>query len=542
MEKIKTVILADESEVEYMIPDTLSKKEGPFRSKDGKQTLLFFTTKEPDRRRRLEAVSERCNFIKAKSDTDAAFLEAHILWPRAVLEPRLGALWPMVPENFRFGAHSAPYRELSAVRKGQERKSIWFLSQAGRDTLTPEEQGDGRKILDAMIMLARIMTFLHKNGFAFPGFSDESVLLDLIRGDALIVMDTDGFALLDCPLPRTSRPPKYAAPELSCADRLEVAAVRERLEADQNVLEKMQEADRHALAVLFYQLLFLRHPLEYPKSSHATPEDPSESRPRFLGVPDDPDRRAEESEYSARDLGQALKHLFLQTFEEGLYCPRERPTASLWQRVLEEIRQSQFRALEAKTSRKTHSARLLWIECGWEMPASSTGKNGQDDENRQSEFEIDISAFLMGENKRTCKQNDMVYFQSPRHRSLSVELLERPVGTDTSVKRQMTVEETRIPPEIARIDFVATVYYTGAESERCFQEAKNAFLHIRDDTGDIPKLEVWLNEECGDCSACIAASLIRQEGGEWQLRRIGTGQNGSLAGVCAHYNVQVEKV
>ena len=97
--------------------------------------------------------------------------------------------------------------------------------------------------------------------------------------------------------------------------------------------------DLHALAVLIYEYLLLRHPLIGPKL-HAPEESELDDfltlGPKALFIEDPKDRsnRPDDLGVTIQDLGPALEELFLRAFADGLHHPEERPSAMEWEKAL----------------------------------------------------------------------------------------------------------------------------------------------------------------------------------------------------------------
>jgi DNA-binding helix-hairpin-helix protein with protein kinase domain len=117
--------------------------------------------------------------------------------------------------------------------------------------------------------------------------------------------------------------PDYTAPEIVSTYRL-----------------VSREANLHALAVLLYQLIFLRHPLRGPKINSPISLEQDErlslrKQALFIEHPTDRANRPEETlEKNISSFGPELEQCFLRAFVEGLHTPEKRPHPNEWQRAL----------------------------------------------------------------------------------------------------------------------------------------------------------------------------------------------------------------
>lgn len=515
-------------------------------SEDGATRKSFFITPpDAERLERLFALANERRPDKSGDKRETTFLTEHILWPCQVLfEPRPCVIWPSIPKAFLFGKDSSPDKALSAIRQGHPRKSVWFLSDKSRATMTRQEGGDSSALLTAMADLARAVAFLHNKGFACYGLSDENVLLDAANGRAFLT-GTENFRAPDFPSPAPSVPMAYAAPELVSADLKERAP-------DLNAL---RNADLHALAVLFYRLLLHRHPLVGPKRRDDALTYGSEAL--FIENPNDKSNRPDNLGVTIQNLGDPLESLFLAAFTHGLQDPRERPTAIQWKNALETARrrhEARKRNIDItkKTSFPLTRPEILRDASALPQTLSPAGaesvnlsKTAGEDASRlwkitlewepTQNFDFDISAFLL--RKGDVQPQDMVFYGALTHVSNSVRLLENvPADSPQKVQKIMVVERNLIPPDISRIDFVVTAYYTG-NLEYGFKAVKNALLSVYDESDNV-RMRINLSKDFGDCSVCEAASLF-QENGRTTLTKKGKGYGGGLQAVCSRYGIRV---
>lgn len=497
-------------------------------SEDGTARTSFFIA--PPEAGRLERLAALAGEYRPDRDSDAAektFLAEHVLWPREVLStPRPGVVWPLIPEAFLFGPDSSPDKALSAARQGQLKTGVWFISDKARATMTPQECGDSSGLLRAMADLARTVDVLHGKGFACCGLSDENVLLNPVLGRAFLT-GAEGFWTAGLPAPATGVPAEYAAPEFAGAGRGETPPD----------FQTLRDADLYSLAVLFYRLLLHRHPLSGPGRSGCV----------FVEDPDDTSNRPENLTATIQNLGYPLERFFLNVFTKGLREPRERPTAAQWEQALEEARRRHeerkrdFRIVKKASAPRYETPSIMGgvsvnlsktaredASRGWKISLEWSQAKGVD---------LDISAFLLRGRPGAASPDDMVFYGVPVHASNSVRILENiPSDSRQKAEKTMIVEQSFIPPDVARIDFFVTTYYDG-RPEYCFKAAKNAFLSIYDGNDNILR-RVNLREDFGECSVCPAASLL-QENGRWRLTEPKRGYGGGLEAVCGRYGIRV---
>lgn len=301
-----------------------------FFSRDHKQVVGFFFGKLDDpheRRTRLRKIVGDYN--PTTSGNQASYWAKHFCWPNAVVDgakhlpaefirrhnictPVLGVVCPSYRSNFFFRDRTNNVRE---------KKGRWFTGVKSRKLLPEDEKGDFLRYVQCCSIMATSVRRLHFAGLAHSDLSHNNVLIDPKHGDACVI-DIDSLVVPGLAPPSVLGTPGYIAPEVVVGDALPSI-----------------ETDLHALAVLIYETLLLRHPLQGPKIHAKSPEQdellsmgknalyiehPTDRSNHLRQAPDIPVSR----------LGPHLEALFHKTFVEGLHNPPMRATASQWEKAL----------------------------------------------------------------------------------------------------------------------------------------------------------------------------------------------------------------
>ncbi|MFR0870272.1 MAG: protein kinase domain-containing protein [Oscillospiraceae bacterium] len=213
--------------------------------------------------------------------------------------------------------------------KGKDKKSNWFTGRL-RKYIAPEEKGDFRTMLGAAICLSRSIRRMHQAGLAHSDLSCNNVLIDPKSGST-VVIDIDSLVVPGKYPPEVCGTSGYIAPEVLAT-----------LEYDYNDPRRCLpcvSTDLHALPVLIYEYLFLRHPLKGPKihsAASAEEDDYLAMGPEalFIENPNDRSNRPPDLNVTIQSLSKGLEQLFLRAFVDGLHDPSQRPTAMEWEREL----------------------------------------------------------------------------------------------------------------------------------------------------------------------------------------------------------------
>ncbi len=332
--------LTDGRKLSYVIKDNPPRggMKHTYFAPDKSYVVQFFNNPEiardPNIHKRLEAIigkynptlSEAAGGARGNSEAMARYFSNSFCWPTAIVrEPEFGIVCPAYPANFFFRQDASEVLELW----GKDKRSNWFTSR-NRRFLQPKELGDFRSMLQMSIVLARAIRRMHQAGLAHSDLSCNNVLIDPQTGSC-VVIDIDSLVVPGLFPPEVVGTRGYIAPEVMESMSLPFGDPERKLPC--------AYTDLHALAVLLYEYLLLRHPLLGPKIFSA--DSPEEDdylalgpKALFIEDPKDQSNRPDDLGVTIGDLGPALEELFLRAFVDGLHHPNARPTAMEWEKAL----------------------------------------------------------------------------------------------------------------------------------------------------------------------------------------------------------------
>lgn len=340
MKRIAEAILSDGTKLPYVITDNppSGSMKHTFFTPDKKFAVQFFNNDDeannPNLQRRMNYIigkynptlSEKNGGANGNTEESANYFLKRFCWPVATVKyPKFGIVCPAYPENFFFDEKSSEFINLA----GKDKRSNWFTSK-NRKYLRDEECGNFRSMLKMSILLARSVRRLHQAGLAHADLSCNNVLIDPKTGEC-VVIDIDSLVVPGIFPPEVAGTRGYIAPEVLATSVFPVGNSRRKLPS--------VYTDLHALAVLIYEYLLLRHPLIGPKiySKNSAEEDDflaMGSMATFIENPFDTSNRPDELGVTIKDLGEPLEKLFIQAFVNGLHNPEERPSAMEWEKAL----------------------------------------------------------------------------------------------------------------------------------------------------------------------------------------------------------------
>jgi len=157
-----------------------------------------------------------------------------------------------------------------------------------------------------------------------------------------------------------------------------------------------------------------------------------------------------------------------------------------------------------------------------------------------ADFDPDATVFLLGENGRvTNPTEDIVFYNNLKHVSGGViHSGDERTGGAEGDDEVITVDFAKVPANIAKIDFVVTIFEAELRKQN-FGQMSNSYARIVDaDTGvEIARYD--LGEDFSTETGVLVGQLYRN-GKDWKFNAIGSGYNGGLASFCKDYGIDAQ--
>lgn len=152
------------------------------------------------------------------------------------------------------------------------------------------------------------------------------------------------------------------------------------------------------------------------------------------------------------------------------------------------------------------------------------------------DFDLDASAFLLGENKKLPKDEFFVFYNNP----LSPDGAVKSLGDDTTGGNSdgddetVTVDLSKVDPAIQEIIFTVTIYDSETRKQN-FGQVRNSFIRIYNSETNEEIAKYDLDEDFSVETAVEFGRLYRR-GQEWKFEAMGIGFKGGLDYFLTKYN------
>lgn len=168
---------------------------------------------------------------------------------------------------------------------------------------------------------------------------------------------------------------------------------------------------------------------------------------------------------------------------------------------------------------------LVGVGLGWD-PNEGTGYD----------FDLDASAFMLGESGRIPTDEYFVFYNNPKSPDGSVESTGDDLtggNSDGGDDETINVDLSKVDPKIQEIVFTATIYKT-EERRQNFGQVRNSYIRIYDAKTNAEIARYDLDEDFSIETAVEFGRLYRR-GDEWKFEAMGIGNKGGLQSLVNKY-------
>lgn len=179
------------------------------------------------------------------------------------------------------------------------------------------------------------------------------------------------------------------------------------------------------------------------------------------------------------------------------------------------------------------SMKLALVGLGWDTNRYDGG----------ADFDLDASAFLLGENGKLLRDEDFVFYNNLNGRDGAVvHTGDNLTGDGDGDDEVIMIDFSKIPSEIKKIAICVTIHDAEARRQN-FGQVSNAYIRIAKlsdefDTVGEPVLKFDLEEEFSIETALVVAEIYFKNG-EWKFNAVAAGYQGGLEAICRSFGASV---
>ena len=180
-----------------------------------------------------------------------------------------------------------------------------------------------------------------------------------------------------------------------------------------------------------------------------------------------------------------------------------------------------------------NSMKLALVGLGWDTNRYDGG----------FDFDLDASAFLLGENGKLLRDEDFVFYNNLNGRDGAVvHTGDNLTGDGDGDDEVIMIDFSKIPSEIKKIAICVTIHDAEARRQN-FGQVSNDYIRIAKlsdefDTVGEPVLKFDLEEEFSIETALVVAEIYFKNG-EWKFNAVAAGYQGGLEAICRSFGANV---
>ncbi|MCW3464974.1 TerD family protein [Chitinophaga nivalis] len=178
-----------------------------------------------------------------------------------------------------------------------------------------------------------------------------------------------------------------------------------------------------------------------------------------------------------------------------------------------------------KGQRENIHAPKFTIGLGWDTNTAATG----------SAFDLDASAFILGENKKLLSDQHFVFYNNLKSPNEAViHTGDNLTGDGDGDDEQLLVNLSGIDSDASEICIVITIHDATARNQN-FGQVRNSFIRIFDTATNKELLKYELEEDFS-IETAVEFGRIYKKNNEWKFEAVGIGTKGGLQEYLNRFN------
>lgn len=179
--------------------------------------------------------------------------------------------------------------------------------------------------------------------------------------------------------------------------------------------------------------------------------------------------------------------------------------------------------------------RKIMVGLGWDINTRIGMAN-----NRYSnyEYDLDASAFLIGDNGKTKPEGFVFYNNLIGPNECVKHMGDNRTGAGDGDDEQIYIDLDRVPADISKIAITITID-DAVKKEQNFGQIDNCFCRIVNDETDEEMFRYDLRDNFSIETAVVICEFYKHNG-VWKFTAVGSGFSGGLLALCNNYGLDAE--
>ncbi|GHU52154.1 hypothetical protein AGMMS49975_07390 [Clostridia bacterium] len=176
---------------------------------------------------------------------------------------------------------------------------------------------------------------------------------------------------------------------------------------------------------------------------------------------------------------------------------------------------------------------LALVGLGWDTNKYDGGKD----------FDLDVSAFLLGANGKVKGDNDFIFYNNLKSRGDAViHTGDNLTGAGDGDDEVILINFSKVPPDVEKIAITVTIY-DAVNRVQNFGQVSNSYVRVASRANDtdmvgVESIRYDLVEDYSVETAVVVCEIYKH-GSDWKFNALGSGYKGGLDALCRDYGVSV---
>ena len=151
-----------------------------------------------------------------------------------------------------------------------------------------------------------------------------------------------------------------------------------------------------------------------------------------------------------------------------------------------------------------------------------------------STFDLDISAFLLGQNGKVNNVNeDVIYFNNMNSQGIKL-CGDNRTGVGEGDDERIEIDLRQIKESVSKIIFVVTIF-EAREKRQTFGMIDNSYIRLLDEKNGEKEICRFDLKENGSTATAVVFAELFKENNEWHFKALGDGKIADLNGILSLY-------